>query len=108
MGSPITLGRKGTVGPVNTLLNKDLSFVLMSQDGTVLQTINAGGPGVTEQLADFDLPAAGRYNLQILGAGSDTQLYDLAMRITGTSTNNPDQRAPHLLSVAANSAKISG
>lgn len=98
----------GTAGPVNTLINLDLSFELRAADGSVLAQVNGTGAGAAESLDDFALPAAGTYFIKIAGTGAaaaDPQLYDLDIRLSGL-TSGFVGREPRLLSIAPNSGEI--
>jgi VCBS repeat-containing protein len=93
----------GTASTTNSLIYKDLVLELLASDGTVLALRNAGGAGVREEILDFDLPAGGTYRIRVSGTGAALpQLYDLSIRIAGTSVPVTAQNPPRLLSVAAN------
>ncbi len=91
----------GATSSTDSLRYKDLAFTLETAAGQVLTTVNARGLAGTEEVLDFQLPAAGGYRLRVSGAGStaDTQLYDLTLRVaqrTGTSSG------PQLIGVQPN------
>lgn len=99
----------GTTGPVNTLLNQDLSFELLASDGSVLASVDAVAAGEAEVLTDFDLPAGGTYRLRVMGvavASSDPQLYDLTIRTSGLSGPGVVVEPPRLLAVSPNVGQI--
>ena len=110
LGEQYVVGPQGgATGPVNTLLNQDLSFELVDASGTVLANVNTGGVGEIEQLDNFDLPAGGIYHLRVVGSGSpaaEPQLYDLRLRLSGLIGTGQIVQPPRLLSVAPNVGEI--
>jgi hypothetical protein len=98
----------GTANPVNTFLNKDLSFNIEQIDGRVLTTVSAAVLGQPEVLSNFALPGGGTYVIRVLGTGAETQPYSLRMTLSGIVNGGGGSvdRAPRLLSVEPNSGEL--
>ncbi|XZE21483.1 tandem-95 repeat protein [Pirellulaceae bacterium SH449] len=89
----------------NSLIYKDLSFQILTEAGDVLASVNSTGPGGIEQINDLQLPSAGNYFVRVSGAGSQTQLYNMRLTLSGITTGT-NQETFRLLSVAPNSGDI--
>ena len=77
----------------NAATISDLMFEILSTDGTtVLTTANANGPGVSENVAGINLPAAGTYFMRVSQQGTpvdNVQMYDLSVNLTIGVANDP-------------------
>ncbi|MCY2976123.1 MAG: Ig-like domain-containing protein [Planctomycetota bacterium] len=96
----------GATGPVDTLINKNLSFDLLTGAGTLLASVNANGVGQMEELLRFDIPGNGNYRIRVSGAGVETQLYTLELVASRFINNGVGVQAPRLLSIAPNSGQL--
>jgi hypothetical protein len=80
-GGVFTQGTEdGQQATFNANARNDLSLSLFDRDGTtLLSSINNVGPGQTESLSAFNLPAAGEYFVRVDGANDAIQLYQLEL-----------------------------
>lgn len=107
VGEIYTVGNQGgSTAEVNTLVNQDLSFKVFSADGTEIAAAAATGAGEIETVIDLDLPAGGDYFVEVVGDGSEPQLYNLEFIVKGVVDPTSQQTPPRLLSVAPNVGEI--
>lgn len=96
----------GTPAAVDTLRNGDLALQLTAADGTVLASVNNTALGGIEAINNLQLPSGGEYFVRVTGTGTQPQLYNLTVTLSGIVTNPAAVRGPRLLSVAPNSGEI--
>ncbi|MBU6172666.1 MAG: matrixin family metalloprotease, partial [Planctomycetes bacterium] len=97
----------GSATTTDSTRYKDLSFVVEQVGGGVLATVNATGLGASEAIANLALPSEGSYLVRVLGTGSETQLYNLRLTLSGISTSSGGPVDTfRLLSIAPNATEI--
>ena len=107
VGQQYTVGPQGGfTGPVNTLINQNLSFELLDGLGTILASANATPAGQLEQIVRFAIPTGGNYQIRVKGSPGETQLYDLEVTGAGFVVNGIAPEPPRLLSIAPNSGQL--
>ena len=107
VGESYLVGNQGgTTAQVNTLVNQDLSFKIFAADGSELAAAAATAAGEAESVIDLDLPAGGEYFIEIVGAGNEPQMYDMAITVKGVVDPTSQLTPPRLLSVAPNVGEI--
>jgi hypothetical protein len=74
--------QSGLESPFNTATMSDLTLTLWDRDGTsILEFVNDGGLGETEELEDVFLYEPGDYYLSVAGAQNAAQFYELGLDV---------------------------
>ena len=86
LGGTFTQASQGqTPTPFNATARSDLTLTIFDTNGiTILESANDTAEGGTESSLDLDLPAAGEYFAQVLGAADTIQLYQLELFATAS------------------------